>query len=157
MSKGTYLCIQFTVYAELSLWWKAFLKNTPPNQQFWANGIQKTPRNPLFVIGQRLLNRCLGINILQLWGNYCETGRCSNRFPCLHCCGGPVYWVIPLSHAHRTAPEQTPEPCKWFVNIYAVHCGNEEENSPTPLAPEETAVWMLLSTRCPCIPSRIRC
>jgi len=44
--------------SENTLCWKAISKNTTNHHQHWANNIQKSPSNHLFVIGRRLLNRC---------------------------------------------------------------------------------------------------
>ena len=40
-----------TLYVGLSLCWKAVLKNTTPHQQHWAERVQESPGNHLFVIG----------------------------------------------------------------------------------------------------------
>ena len=49
--KGTHLCIEFTSVL-LPLCCKAFSENATPHQQHWANSVQKSPSNHLYVIGR---------------------------------------------------------------------------------------------------------
>ena len=43
--------LSFHCCVGLPLWWKAFFENTTPHQQHWANSIQKSPSNHLYVVG----------------------------------------------------------------------------------------------------------
>ena len=43
--------LSFHCCVGLPLCWKAFSENTTPHQQHWANSIQKSPGNHLYVIG----------------------------------------------------------------------------------------------------------
>ena len=54
----------------LPLCWKAFSENTTPHQQHWANSVQKSPSNHLFVIGRQLPKRCVIVASLEIQ-RYC--------------------------------------------------------------------------------------